>query len=79
MIQQQLLYKYICSPDEVYKITGYKRLRSQQNWLDQHGWTYAVSGKGEVVLARKEMEAQLNPPRSTINKGQDQPDWSMFL
>ena len=79
MIQQQ---SSICTPLEIQQITGRKRATAQRRWLDQHHWTYAVSFRGEIVIARSHMEARLNPQPSELlremlhNTGQDAPDWS---
>lgn len=74
-----IITQYLCTPEEIQRITGRKRTTSQIRWLEKHHWRYAVSFRGEIVIARSHMEAQLNPPITheiTHNTGQDAPDWS---
>ena len=68
----------LCTSAEIQQITGRKRVSAQRRWLDRHGWTYAVSASGNIIIATTQREARLNPV-SFINEGnigQDAPNWS---
>lgn len=74
----QIISQVFCTADEIRTITGRQRVSAQRRWLDQHGWTYAVSASGNIIIAATQREARLNPV-SVINEGnigQDAPNWS---
>lgn len=38
--------------DEIVKITGYKHVASQRDWLDKNGWKYVVNASGRPIVGR---------------------------
>jgi len=48
-------------PEEILKLTGYRRHADQRRWLEQHRWRFEVSATGAPVVSRAHAESNLNP------------------
>ena len=59
------------SPDEIERLTGYKRAAAQRRWLVDRGYRFDIDGRGRPVVATAAVEARLGV-KST---GAAQPRW----
>jgi hypothetical protein len=49
-LQLQLPADPTLSDDQLVRITGRAHVAKQMAWLDEHGWPYELSAKGELVV-----------------------------
>jgi len=67
---------------ELASITGYRRPREQQRWLDAERWRYALSGAGRPIVGRfyaRLKLAGLNPGLLLAAAERPHDEWQMDL
>lgn len=69
------------TPDEVKRLTGYKRPHDQRKWLLAHGWAFEFDCLGRPIIPREVMNKRfgLNGEATTVKTAQTKkwkPDFS---
>jgi len=59
---------------DLQSLTGSCRVRGQLLWLDQNGWTYTLTCRGEPRVARELFHAKMVSPQTLHSHAQ--PNWS---
>jgi hypothetical protein len=62
------------TPEDLERLTGYKRPSAQIRWLQTNGFTFTVNGLGDPVVATAEVERKLVGGGTTKKKSKE-PNW----
>lgn len=68
----------LLTPQELCDLTGSRRAIHQIEWLDQHGWKYVLSRKGEPRVARNFFDYALGSPQQQQHDPRSEPNWSSW-
>ncbi|MFD1260520.1 DUF4224 domain-containing protein [Entomomonas asaccharolytica] len=55
------------TPDEIKRITGYKRPHEQKKWLETNGWKFELDSAGRPVIHREVMNLRFGVPCNNTN------------
>jgi hypothetical protein len=56
--------------EELFILTGWRRVFDQIRWLKAHGWKYEVSGIGKPVVMRRHAEQKM------LDSANVAPEWA---
>ena len=51
--------------EELYALTGYKRMKAQTEWLRARAWVFEMNGFGRPMVLRKYAEARMGAADTT--------------
>ena len=68
----------LLTDDELAELTGARRARQQIEWLDRHGWRYALSRVGKPKVAREFFLRALGASTGSEVTSASSPNWTRW-
>ncbi len=71
-------YSAVLSPDDVERLTGYKKAKLQCEWLAKKGYAFDTNSKGEPVVSSAYYATRFDPKLFNNKSMRIEPNMGMF-